>query len=83
MFLNCYNERKGEEVMQYQIICLKNKSFWNRILLFIAFFVLAVYCISLVMPDVKKDVSKDGSLYQQIEQQIDSDNQSSQNEEQV
>ena len=66
--------------MQYQIICVKNKSFWNRILFFIAFFVAAVYFVSLFMPTVKKDVSNEGALYQQIEQQ-EFDSQQTQNNE--
>ena len=57
--------------MQYQIICIKNRTFWNKILLFVALFVVAVYCISLVMPAKKEEVFGDGALYQQIEQQID------------
>ena len=62
---------RGGITMQYQIICLKNRSFWNKILFFIAFFVVAVYCISLVMPKVEHEVSNESSLYQQIEQQFD------------
>ena len=61
--------------MQYQIICLKNRSFWNKILLFVAFFVVAVYCISIVMPTAKQEVSNTGALYQEIEQQFDQEQQ--------
>ena len=64
--------------MAYQIICLKNRAFWNKVVLFVAFFVLAVYCISLVMPDVKKDLATDGALYREIQQELDADEQSAQ-----
>lgn len=66
--------------MQYQIICIKNRSFWNKILLFIAFFVVAVYCISLAMPEPKSEMAKDGALYQQIEQQLEQTEQNTEEE---
>ena len=68
--------------MAYQIICLKNRAFWNKVVLFVAFFVLAVYCISLVMPDVKKDLATDDALYQEIQQELDADEQSAQQKKQ-
>lgn len=55
--------------MQYQIICLKNRSFWNKILLFIALFVVVVYCISLVMPAVERDASNQAIVNQQTQQE--------------
>ena len=64
--------------MAYQIICLKNRAFWNKVVLFVAFVVLAVYCISLVMPDGKKDLTTDSAVYQEIQQELDADEQSAQ-----
>ena len=65
--------------MQYQIICMKNRSFWNRILFFVAFFVVAVYCISLVMPNMEKDVSNAPTVYQEVQQQLDEQQAQNQN----
>ncbi len=59
--------------MQYQIICLKNRSFWNKILLFIALFVVAVYCISLVMPVVEKQAYNQATVSQQSQQNQQND----------
>ena len=67
--------------MAYQIICLKNRSFWNKIVLFVAFFIVVVYCVSLIMPDVQNEALTDGALYQQLEQELQSENQSTQTDE--
>ena len=67
--------------MAYQIICLKNRSFWNKIVLFVAFFIVVVYCVSLIMPDVQNEASTDGALYQQLEQELQSVNQSTHTDE--
>lgn len=55
--------------MSYQIICLKNRAFWNKIIIFLAFFVALVYVVSVFMPTPQIAVQNDGALYQEIEQQ--------------
>ncbi|MBQ7602600.1 MAG: hypothetical protein IJU58_00435 [Clostridia bacterium] len=63
--------------MSYQIICLKNRAFWNKIIIFIALFVAFVYVVSIFMPAPQAEIQNDGALYQEISQE---DNQTAQNE---
>lgn len=55
--------------MNYQIICLKNRAFWNKIIVFVAFFVALVYVVATFMPAPQAEVKNDGALYQQIQEQ--------------
>ena len=56
--------------MSYQIICAKNRAFWNKIIIFIALFVGLVCVVSMFLPtkNIDNNANSQTTLYQEISQ---------------
>ena len=67
--------------MSYQIICAKNRAFWNKIIIFIALFVGLVCVVSMFLPtkNIDNNANSQTTLYQEISQTQTSVNNNTQN----
>ena len=68
--------------MKYEIICAKNTSFWNKVIIAIAMFVAIVCVFSMFVPtkNVTNNSNSQTTLYQEVTQiQAENTNATAQN----